>query len=73
MFASYETDEEENRCNSNPISSWRQKKKQKKKEAGCMKMQKRLERTADERTSSTCAKSLKSSSCAKEIEEQANL
>jgi hypothetical protein len=42
-------------------------------EAGCMKMQKRLERTADERTSSTCAKSLKSSSCAKEIEEQANL
>jgi hypothetical protein len=30
MFASYETDEEENRCNSNPISSWRQKKKQNK-------------------------------------------
>jgi hypothetical protein len=22
MFASYETDDEENRCNSNPISSW---------------------------------------------------
>ncbi len=42
-------------------------------EAGCTKMQKRLERTADERTSSTCAKSLKSSSCAKEIEEQENL
>jgi hypothetical protein len=41
-------------------------------EAGCTKMQKRLERTVDERTSSTCAKSLKSSSCAKEIEEQAN-
>ncbi len=42
-------------------------------ESGCTKMQKRLERTADERTSSTCAKSLKRSSCAKKIEEQANL